>query len=378
MAESPFSNGRSPRILLVDDEPINLKIVRKYLSGAGYEEFCSTDRATEALSLASAFQPDVVLLDVVMPELNGLDVLSAIRARPLLQHIPVVMLTASEDRATKCEALARGATDFLGKPVDPSELVSRIRNALAVKAHHDQLLDQTAELERLVAERTAQLEASHRNLIHCLARAAEFRDDDTGQHVLRVGRYAGIIARQLGWSDSEAEILELAAQLHDVGKIGIPDSILLKPGKLTPEEFEIIQKHCCFGKQVFDSFSDTEAAVWRKHAELGDKILNVSGSSVLGLAAQIALTHHEKWDGSGYPLALAGEDIPIAGRITAVADVFDALRSKRAYKPALPIDRCFAILEEGRGVHFDPNVLTAFFDVRNQIVEAQLVFAGPE
>jgi putative two-component system response regulator len=196
--------------------------------------------------------------------------------------------------------------------------------------------------------------------------------------VVRVGRYAELIARQLGWSQTASESLALAAQLHDVGKIGIPDAILLKPGKLTPEEYELIQRHCGFGKRVFQSLTEAESSLWRKHAEMGGEILSVCGSSVLNLAADIALTHHEWWDGSGYPLGLAGEDIPLAGRITAVADVFDALRTKRSYKPVFPLERCFAILEEGRGTHFDPNVLSAFLAARDEIVKMQLDFADTE
>jgi putative two-component system response regulator len=320
-------------------------------------------------------EPDIVLLDIVMPKFTGLDILSAIRADGQLAHIPVVMLTALEDRETKCQALSLGATDFLAKPVDPSELVSRVRNVLLVKAHHDHLRHHAADLERMVKERTAQLEASHQNVIHCLARAAEFRDDDTGRHVLRVGCYAAVIARQLGWNEARVQMLQQAAQLHDVGKIGIPDAILTKPGKLTTEEFETIQKHCGFGKRIFESLTESEWSVWRKHAELGQRILGDCPSPVLEMAAQIALTHHEKWDGTGYPIGLAGEDIPLEGRITAVADVFDALSTKRAYKSAFPLEKCFEILREGRGKHFDPQVLDAFFAAREQIVAVQISYA---
>jgi putative two-component system response regulator len=373
-----FPCGRAPRILLVDDEPINIKVAQKYLTIAGYSDFYSTCNSAEVLALMIRAEPDVVLLDVVMPEVNGLEVLAAIRADARLAHIPVVMLTASEDRTTKCQALGLGATDFLAKPVDPSELASRIANVLAVKAHHDHLRNHAAELERVVQERTAQLEASHRNVIHCLARAAEIRDDDTGQHVLRVGRYAGIIARQLGWDDASAEMLEQAAQLHDVGKLGVPDAVLLKPGKLTPLEYELMQKHCSLGMWVFESLTDAEWTTFRRHAELGERILAGRGSEVLDMAAQIALTHHERWDGSGYPIGLAGEDIPLVGRITAVADVFDALSTSRPYKPAIPVDKCFAILEEGRSTQFDPIVLSAFFGARKEIVRVQIQCAGAE
>jgi putative two-component system response regulator len=361
--------------MLVDDEPINIKAVRKYLSVAGYTEFCSTCNAAEVLPLLIRLEPDVVLLDIVMPHISGLEVLAAIRSDRELAHIPVVMLTAVEDRDIKHRALDLGATDFLRKPVDPSELVPRVRNALLVKAHHDHLRNYAAELERLVSERTAQLEASRQNIIHCLARAAECRDDDTGRHVLRVGRYAGIIAHRLGWKQADVAMIEQAAQLHDVGKIGVPDSILTKPGKLTTEEFELMQKHCGYGKRVFESINDGDRRTLEKHAELGERILAGQGSSVLDMAARIALTHHERWNGSGYPLGLAGSDIPFEGRITAVADVFDALSTRRPYKTAFPLEKCFAILEEGRGNHFDPAVLDAFFAARTEIVAVQIQYA---
>jgi putative two-component system response regulator len=286
-----------------------------------------------------------------------------------------LVLTASDDRKTKLRALELGATDFLAKPADPSELIPRVRNCLVVKAHQDHLRHYAQELEREVSKRTAQLEASTNYVIYCLARAAEFRDDETGRHVLRVGRYAGIIARQLGWSESQAVVLEQAAQLHDVGKIGIPDAVLLKPGKLTPEEFEIVRKHCGFGKKIFEPMTADEWHQWQYHAELGRRIIGDTTAPVLQMAARIALTHHERWDGSGYPLGLASLDIPIEGRITAVADVFDALSTSRSYKPAFPLDRCFSILEDGRGSHFDPEVLDAFFAARGEVLQAQILFA---
>jgi putative two-component system response regulator len=366
---------RASRILLVDDEPINIKVVRKYLHEAGYSDFRSTTSATEVLPLMYQYEPDIVLLDIVMPGVTGLELLEAIRADPNFLHTPIVMLTALEDRRTKCHALSHGASDFLAKPVDPSELVSRVRNVLLAKEHHDYLTNQAAELERIVRQRTAQLELSRRNIIRCLARAAEFRDDDTGRHVLRVGRYAGVIARRLGWDQQAVEMIEQAAQLHDVGKIGIPDSLLLKPGKLSDAEFEEMQRHCGYGKRIFESLDDDASKSLRDHTQLGSRMLTGCGSSVLDMAARIALTHHERWDGSGYPLGMAGEDIPLEGRITAIADVFDALSSRRPYKPAFPIDKCFEILEEGRGSQFDSGILDAFFAARSEIVAIQIEHA---
>jgi putative two-component system response regulator len=374
-ADRPLHERPAGRILLVDDEPINIKVVRKYLSDVGYADFCSTSNPAEVIPLMIRSTPDLVLLDVVMPKFSGLDVLAAIRSDADLAYVPVVMLTALEDRETKCQALQLGATDFLAKPVDPSELVSRVRSALLVKAHQDHLRNYATELEQMVQQRTAQLAASHRQIVHCLARAAEFRDDETGRHVVRVGEYAAVIANQLGWSETACQMLRQAAQLHDVGKIGIPDAILTKPGKLTPEEYAVIQKHCGYGKQVFDSLTDSEWSAYRRHTELGGQLLAGCGSELLDTAAEIALTHHERWDGSGYPIGLAGEDIPIAGRITAVADVFDAISTSRPYKKALPMEQCFTILREGRGTHFDPQVLDAFFSARDEIVRIQIRYA---
>jgi putative two-component system response regulator len=207
------------------------------------------------------------------------------------------------------------------------------------------------------------------------ARAAEFRDDDTGRHVCRVGRYARLIGAELGWKGEQLEMLEQAAQLHDIGKIGIPDSILLKPGKLGPEEMEIMQKHSAFGKTITQSLPNNEMNLLRGHAELGSKLLQSTESPILAMAATIAISHHEKFDGTGYPLGLAGEDIPLPGRITAVADVFDALSSKRPYKPPFPAEKCFDLLREGRGTHFDPKVLDAFLNCRKEIIEVQIRFA---
>ncbi len=250
---------------------------------------------------------------------------SAIRSDPDVSAIPVIILTANDDRATRLEALNRGATDFLQKPVDPSELAARVRNLLMVKAYHDHLRNHSRTLEDAVRARTMELEDSRRDVIRCLARAAEFRDDDTGHHVLRVGRYARLIGAELGLDPAYLEVLESAAQLHDVGKIGIPDAILLKAGPLTPEEVERMRKHCNHGKRIIELRREEEGARWRAHTEIGARILESGHSDVLKLAMRIALTHHERWDGTGYPLGLAGEDIPLEGRITAVADVFDAL-----------------------------------------------------
>jgi len=365
-------------ILIVDDEMLNIEVVQRYLQIGGFKNIISTDHSGQALPLIGAHRPDLVLLDIQMPDINGLQILSAVRSDPALSQTPVIILTGCSDPETKLIALRAGATDLLAKPVHSEELLARISNVLKVKAFQDQLGFHSEQLEDAVRSRTAELEASRLEVIHCLARAAEFRDDDTGQHVLRVGRYTRIIGEQMGFSPEELDILEPAAQLHDVGKIGIADSILLKPGKLTQDEFEQMQRHCGFGKRIADPISESDARILRQHAEIGARIMDSSRSPILDLAKQIALTHHERWDGSGYPLGLAGEDIPLCGRITAVADVFDALSSKRPYKPAFPLKKCFEIMAEGRGKHFDPVVLDAFFAKRADIIEVQITSADTD
>jgi putative two-component system response regulator len=366
---------QSAKIMLVDDEPINVKVARKFLAMEGFHNFVSTTDAREAIGLLDREAPDVLLLDIMMPHVSGLDVLAQLRADARWVQLPVVILTAASEQTTKRQAIELGASDFLGKPVDPTELIPRIRNVLIVKQHYDHLQRYSDELQSEVLKRTAELARSRQEVIHCLARAAEFRDDDTGRHVLRVGRYARIIAAELGWQGEQLEMIEQAAQLHDIGKIGIPDSILLKPGKLSEDEVELMQKHSAFGKRITQSLPSHELNVLCGHTELGSRLLGTTDSPILAMAATISLSHHEKWDGSGYPLGLAAEDIPLPGRITAVADVFDALSSRRPYKPPFPLDKCFEILREGRGTHFDPLVLDAFFRRRAEIVKTQIEYA---
>jgi len=363
------------KVMIVDDEAMNIKILRRLLELEGFSSFVTTSDAPTALSLIRQEQPDIVLLDLMMPYVSGLEILTEVRADDSISFIPVVILTAVTDRDTRVRAVELGATDFLNKPVDASELMPRVRNVLSVKCYQDQLRHHSNDLEAAVRQRTAELEHSRRDLIHCLARAAEYRDDDTGQHVLRVGRYTRLVAEALGLPEELIETLEQAALLHDIGKIGIPDAVLLKPGRLTEDEFAMMQKHPGFGKRILTSYSTDEEKELQRHAEVGAHILEVGSSRILDMARTIALTHHERWDGTGYPLGLKGDDIPLVGRITAVADVFDALSSRRSYKKAFPLDECFQIMRESRGSHFDPDVLDAFLSVRDKVVSVQLHYA---
>lgn len=363
---------RNARIMIVDDEPINIRVVRKYLELAGYKSFVTTTESTQAAAIAERERPDVILLDIMMPDVSGLELLRGFKQSVTTERTPVIILTASDTAEIKREALQLGATDFLVKPIECSELTARVRNALIVKAHHDYLRNSADTLAQQVRDRTAELADTRLEVIHCLARAAEFRDNETGNHVVRVGRYAELIARRIGLEPDLVEMIGHAAPLHDVGKIGVPDSILLKPGKLTPEEFQIMQNHCALGRRICESFTEHEIGIYKRHADIGARILGNTRSPLLTMAGRIAITHHEKWDGSGYPLALAGEAIPLEGRIIAVADVFDALSSRRPYKPAFPLDKCFSIMEAERGKHFDASILDAFLQTKSEIVEVQI------
>ena len=364
--------AQTSKIIIVDDEPTVVMVVERYLHLAGYRHLVTTTDSKAAISVITHERPDIVLLDIMMPEVSGIEVLEQLRDNKSFKRLPVIVLTASSDRELKDKCLDLQVTDFLNKPVDQHDLLPRVRNALTVKAYQDHLANSAKKLEDEVKKRTAELEASRREVILCLAKAAEYRDDDTGHHIIRVGRYVAIIAEELGFTRDRIDMLELAAQLHDVGKIGIPDAILQKPGKLDPEEFERIQHHCSFGRNIIERQPEHEHKMLRKHTELGGTMLQLSRSPILELACRIALTHHERWDGNGYPIGLAGEDIPMEGRMTAIADVFDALSSKRSYKEAFPLDKCFEIMEEGRGSQFDPGLLDAFFRRREEIVTTQI------
>ena len=372
-----FEDLKQAMILVVDEDSGSVVAVQRNLSAEGYKNVVAVKDVAQAKRIGHEVQPDLVLLDASPWDLDGLEMLSAVRSDRRFTMLPVLMLTAASDPSVKKRALELGATDFLTKPVDANELIPRVRNALLTKSYHDRLTSQTDDLERQVRRRTAELSASRADIVHCLARAAEFRDDETGHHVVRVGRYVGLIARKLGMPESYVDLLELAAQLHDIGKIGIPDEILKKPCKLEPEQFEQMQRHCAIGHHIIQALSPRDLDLLKTHTRLGGNMLQVTSSPLLMLAGKIAQTHHERWDGSGYPLGLDGDDIPIEGRITAVADVFDALSSARSYKKPFPREKCFQILEEGRATHFDPNVLDAFFACREDIVRVQLELMDP-
>jgi len=362
MADDP--DLRNAKIMIIDDEELVIRVVKRFLAADGYSDFVTLSNPRDAFSVIQKEHPDIVLLDIMMPHVTGLDLLKMRQYSPEFHHIPFIILSATSESKVKRDALRLGATDFLAKPVDSSDLTVRVRNSLVVKRHHDTLANHAHELERQVKIRTQQIERSREQIIHCLARAAEYRDNETGAHVIRVGKYTGVIAQELGFSEEYCHQIELAAQLHDVGKIGIPDSVLLNPGRLNNEEFDVMKTHCSLGVEIMEPLAETETEgnVVRRHAEVGGFIMDgVDDSPMLELAALIARTHHEKWDGTGYPLGLKGEMIPIEGRICCVADVYDALCSDRPYKKAFPIEKCLEIMLSERGTRFDPIVLDAFF-----------------
>ncbi len=329
------------RIVLVDDDEALLRMVRRLLENAGYENVeCWSDpaRATEAIT---ADVPDLVVLDLQMPGMSGFQVLDRLSAaRSDRSYLPVIVLTSDTSRETKKDVFDRGANDFVAKPVSPSELRYRVRNQLETR-RLQRVLERTNErLEEKVQERTAELEAARIELLERLALAAEYRDDDTGAHTRRVGEMAYRIGRRLGLEDDELDTLRRAAPLHDVGKIGISDQILLKPGPLTDEEYQAMKRHTLIGEQI----------------------LSDSRFPVLETAAEIARSHHENWDGSGYPDGLEGEAIPLSARIVSVADVFDSLTHERVYKEAAPVPEALEEIRRLVGTKFQPRVAEAFFD----------------
>lgn len=330
------------RILVVDDEEDNVHVLRRILEAEGYSQIRSTNDPRTVPELAMEFDPDLVVLDVIMPGMNGYEVLRRLQEPDVhVAYRPVLVLTSDHSPQAQREAWGAGAKDFLTKPLSPSEVRQRVRNLLETRMLHRALSEQNGELEHRVMARTAELEEARVQVLFRLARAAEYRDDDTGQHTRRVGRGAGRIAKALGVPTDEVARIRMAAPLHDVGKIGIPDSILLSADKLSRSDFEVMKTHCAIGAALLSS----------------------PDVALLQLAAEIALSHHERWNGTGYPNGLAGTDVPLSGRIVAVADTFDALTHARPYKPAWTAE---AALEEVRrlsAVAFDPDVVAAFEDV---------------
>ena len=325
------------RILLVDDEEASLVLVRGILERAGYHDVITCDQPHRAVEFYLQERPDLVVLDQHMPQRDGLQVLGDLR--PLLPDaFPILMVTGDMRPELRDAALAGGAKDFLNKPVNPSETRLRIRNLLESRHYQLELQNQNGRLEEAVRQRTQELEHSQLEMLVRLARAAEYRDDDTGEHTWRVAQTSGAIARRMGLPSTRVEMIMRAARLHDVGKITVPDHVLLKPSGLTDEEFEVI----------------------RGHAKAGAELLSGSRSPTIRMAESIALTHHERWDGTGYPQGLAGDRIPLESRIVAVADTFDAITHDRVHRSAMSMPEAVEEIVASSGRQLDPDAVKAF------------------
>ena len=321
-----------PTLLLVDDEPVNLRVLKQLL--ASEYQLIFARNGEEALHLTETRQPNLILLDVMMPGLTGFEVCRQLKQQASTKHIPVIFVTALNDEQDETEGFEVGAVDYITKPISPAIVKARVRTHLSL-VQADELLE------------------SRLQVVQRLGKAAEYKDNETGMHVMRMSHYSKELALAYGLTDKQAEILLHAAPMHDIGKIGIADSIMLKPGKLTDEEF----------------------ATMKNHPEIGAEIIGDCGDSLLlKVAKSVSLTHHEKWDGSGYPKGLAGEDIPIEGRICAIADVFDALTSKRPYKGAWSIEKTIDFLQSQKGMHFDPRLVDLMIEIMPKILDIKAKF----
>ncbi|MBR0568419.1 response regulator [Azoarcus sp. L1K30] len=339
-------------VAIIDDTPLNLTLMDKLVGRVGgCEARCFADPVV-ALDWCETHEPDLIVVDYMMPGIDGLEFIRRIRAVHDHDDLPILMVTANSERSTRYDALELGANDFLTKPIDPHEFQPRVRNMLKLREAHLATRDRAARLAEAVRIATAEIHARERETITRLARAAEFRDPETGAHIQRMAHYSALIAKRMGLDAHCVDEILQAAPMHDVGKLGIPDYILLKAGRLTPDELIIM----------------------KRHPAIGYDILKDSSSAVVQRGAIIALSHHEKFDGSGYPRKLQGTEIPLDGRIVAVADVFDALTSERPYKRAWTLDKAIAFLREGRGSHFDPDCADAFLRSWKEVLEIRKRF----
>lgn len=334
------------KVVIVDDTPLNLALMHTLIGKLPECEPVTFADPLEALHWCEKNELDLAIVDYMMPAIDGIEFIRRFRAWPGHQDVPILMVTADHERKTRYDALEGGATDFLNKPVDRHEFQPRVHNMLALRRAHLATRERARALAEEVRQATEDIRGREREMVTRLARAAEFRDPETGAHIQRMSHYSELIARRLELPSETVERILQASPMHDVGKLGIPDQILLKPGPLTPEEFEIM----------------------KRHPQHGYDILKDSASPVIRCAATIALSHHERYDGAGYPRGLAGEDIPLDGRIVAVADVFDALTSARPYKRAWPLEDARAQLVAGRGSHFDHRCVDAFLGAWDEVL----------
>jgi putative two-component system response regulator len=342
-------------VLVVDDDAFSARLLSSVLERSGHDVVVAGD-SSDAIRLCLRSEPDLVILDLHMPDPDGFELLRALPAETRGVPVPVVVVTADTSEATRRRALAAGAHDFINKPFDAEEVRLRVRNVLETRAIAAHLQHANDELEARVAHRTYELERTYREMLDRLALAAELRDDDTGEHTRRVARTSALVAHRVGLAGDELETITLAAPLHDVGKIAIPDGVLLKPGRLSREEFATVQTHTVVGGQI----------------------LGGSNSHILQAAAEVALHHHERWDGGGYPEGLSGEAIPLAARIVAIADVFDALTHERPYKHAWSVEDAVTEIVDQAGARFDPQLVTDFAVLDHHELLAPVAIDGEE
>ena len=347
VSDKLITESLKANILIVDDEPVNIMLLEKILATRGYSNVVSTTDPTQTLPLYLEHKSDLILLDINMPEMDGYAVMEKLNAEIGKNLAPILVLTAQHTQSFRQRALDSGAIDYVTKPFNAEELLSRVYNLLEVQMAHKYMRLQNEILEQKVLERTEVIHHTRLQVVRCLGRAAEFRDEETGLHIIRMSKMAMVIAKAAGFDDEQCDLLLNAAPMHDIGKIGIPDHILLKSDKFEPEEWKIMQTH----------------------AQIGADILSGDNSELMIMAYDIALNHHEKWNGQGYPNGLKGEDIPLVGRVTALADVFDALTSKRPYKEAWPVEKSVNFIKEESGKHFDPRLVELLIQELPEIIE---------
>lgn len=335
------------KILIVDDETDNVSVLERILKIEGYTNLQSTTDSRDVKTIYQDFLPDLVLLDLGMPHMDGFEVMGLLKEINKGTHLPILVLTALQDDDILLKALDSGAQDFINKPFDLPEVLARIRNMLEVRLLQKELKKQNEVLEKKVCERTKELNETRLEIIRRLTMAAEYRDNETGQHIIRMSKMCALLGKTIGMNESQYDLLLNASPMHDIGKIGIPDRVLLKPGKLDPEEWEIMKTHTIIGAELLSGHS----------------------SELMEMARIIALTHHEKWNGTGYPEGLKGEEIPLVGRICAVCDVFDALTSDRPYKKAWSIEDSLSEIYKNSGKDFDPKLVEAFKKVKDDIIK---------
>jgi putative two-component system response regulator len=341
------------KILIIDSRSSNITTLTGMLNDHGYQDIKSTKDPRTAVDIYKVYQPDLLLLSLTMHYMNGFQVLDQLRQLGGDEYLPVIVISAGNDRESLLKALEMGAKDFIAKPFDSAETLIRIKNILDIHMLDKQVKENNRQLEKKVLERTRELQTVQIELIQRLFRAAEFRDNDTGNHIVRIGALTYELGLSAGLPAKYCSMLRDASMMHDIGKIGIPDDILLKPGKLDAHEWEKMKTHTINGAQI----------------------LTESTSELICMAERIALTHHEKWDGSGYPLGLKGENIPIEGRITAICDVFDALLTDRPYKKAWPLEDAVGEIKKGRGAHFDPGLVDIFLEGLHKYVRIREMLA---